>query len=404
MLEAGTANVHFLLPIVVTTCTAKLVGNLFGHEGVYEIGLRRKKLRCGMCECDASASRCGMCECDASASRCGMCECNVSASRCGMCECDASASRCGMCECDASASRCGMCECDASASRCGMCECDASASRARHPFVTRDAFVGLRFLQHESSWEMDLCTAADVMSRPPVTLTVVARVGDILDKLRLCEHHGFPVVSMTDEGDPSFTRVDPSTSLGDGLHDCKFEGLILRSQLLHILSARYGDDGPDPGALWYKVTAASLQEVCVDGEPVMYDLMAYNTPVTVAALSDLSDADRARWVNLGAYMNCASYTVLESCPLSRAYKLFREMGLRHLPVLDIQNRVVGMLARANFSEEALEHAVRAYYREEELNQQAHEVITPRLHGYQQVWLPCARARSFVSADGRRAFG
>jgi CBS domain-containing protein len=232
---------------------------------------------------------------------------------------------------------------------------------------------------------MDLCTAADVMSRPPVTLTVVARVGDILDKLRLCEHHGFPVVSMTDEGDPSFTRVNPSTSLGDGLHDCKFEGLILRSQLLHILSTRYWDDGPDPGALWYKVTAASLQEVCVDGEPVMYDLMAYNTPVTVAALSDLSDADRARWVNIGAYMNCACYTVMESCPLSRAYKLFREMGLRHLPVLDIQNRVVGMLARANFSEEALEHAVRAYYREEELNQQAHEVITPRLHGYQQVW-------------------
>ena len=41
----GTANVHFLLPIVVTTVTAKFVGNLFGHEGVYEIGLRRKKLR-----------------------------------------------------------------------------------------------------------------------------------------------------------------------------------------------------------------------------------------------------------------------------------------------------------------------------------------------------------------------
>jgi len=44
-MHQGTANVHFLLPIVVTTCTAKLVGNLFGHEGVYEIGLRRKKLR-----------------------------------------------------------------------------------------------------------------------------------------------------------------------------------------------------------------------------------------------------------------------------------------------------------------------------------------------------------------------
>ena len=50
MVHSGTANVHFLLPIVVTTCTAKLVGNLFGHEGVYEIGLRRKKLRYATCQ------------------------------------------------------------------------------------------------------------------------------------------------------------------------------------------------------------------------------------------------------------------------------------------------------------------------------------------------------------------
>ena len=27
----GTANVHFLLPMVVTTCTAKFVGNFFGY-------------------------------------------------------------------------------------------------------------------------------------------------------------------------------------------------------------------------------------------------------------------------------------------------------------------------------------------------------------------------------------
>ena len=57
--------------------------------------------------------------------------------------------------------------------------------------------------------------------------------------------------------------------------------------------------------------------------------------------------------------------------MSRAYKLFRgaqfayftstkvqiltqktllDMGLRHLPVLDVQNRVIGMLARENFNE------------------------------------------------------
>ena len=88
--------------------------------------------------------------------------------------------------------------------------------------------------------------------------------------------------------------------------------------------------------------------------------------MTASALADLSDADRARWINIGAYMNCACYTIMESCPLSRAYKLFRDMGLRHLPVLDIQNRVVGMLARANFDEETLHRVVHTYYRRVEM--------------------------------------
>lgn len=297
----GTANVHFLLPIVVTTCTAKLVGNLFGHEGVYEIGLRRKKLR---------------------------------------------------------------------------------------------------FLDHEPSWQMDLCSAADVMARPPVTFPVVARVGDILDKLRICEHNGFPVVSMTDEGDPCSRALDRNDTLGDGLHDCKFEGLILRSQLLYILSTRYLDEGTDPSALWYKVTAASLEEVSVDGHAGVYDLMAYKRRMDVNALADMSDLDRARWVNIGAYMNCACYSILESCPLSRAYKLFRDMGLRHLPVLDTQNRVVGVITRTNFAEETVHAALSTYYREEEIHQQPREIIPPRLNGYQQVFRMLHReAIAAPEADG-----
>lgn len=38
-----------------------------------------------------------------------------------------------------------------------------------------------------------------------------------------------------------------------------------------------------------------------------------------------------RYVNLGAYMNAASYTVMENCPLTRAFKLFRNLGSRPLP-------------------------------------------------------------------------
>jgi hypothetical protein len=67
-----------------------------------------------------------------------------------------------------------------------------------------------------------------------VWFAVVTRVGDILDKLRMCQHNGFPVVSMTDEGDPAFARNESGLTLGDGLRDCKFEGIILRSQVCRL--------------------------------------------------------------------------------------------------------------------------------------------------------------------------
>ncbi|EKX50663.1 hypothetical protein GUITHDRAFT_66769 [Guillardia theta CCMP2712] len=41
----GTGNVHSLLPVVVSTCVANLVGNFFGKEGLYDVLIKRKKLR-----------------------------------------------------------------------------------------------------------------------------------------------------------------------------------------------------------------------------------------------------------------------------------------------------------------------------------------------------------------------
>jgi hypothetical protein len=53
------------------------------------------------------------------------------------------------------------------------------------------------------------------------------------------------------------------------------------------------------------------------------------------------------------YMNAACLCVTNSTPLSRAYRLFRTMGLRHLPVVDLENRVIGILSRASFSKDML---------------------------------------------------
>jgi CBS domain-containing protein len=298
----GTANVHFLLPIVVTTCTAKFVGNFFGHEGVYEIGMRKKKLR---------------------------------------------------------------------------------------------------FLEHEPEWEMDLCVAGDVMATPVATLPIVARVGDIAASLKRCRHNGFPVLSLHDEDAPApkdaLAEAEERRSGGAAAGAIeakdvpygKFEGIVLRAQLRHILSARYQADGDDPNGLWHRVTAESPDDIKLDGDVELYELMASTNRIGREGVSDwestdFAAADLARLVNLGPYMNAACYTVAESCPLTRAFKLFRNLGLRHLPVTDCQNHVVGMLSRASFAEGRLHEAMEHYYREEERHQRHDESTTPRLDGRTQV--------------------
>ena len=43
------------------------------------------------------------------------------------------------------------------------------------------------------------------------------------------------------------------------------------------------------------------------------------------------------------------YTVLQICPLPRVFTLFRTMGLRHLPVTDDQNCIVGLITRKDLT-------------------------------------------------------
>jgi len=51
------------------------------------------------------------------------------------------------------------------------------------------------------------------------------------------------------------------------------------------------------------------------------------------------------FVDLTPYINVASLTVQENCPLARIYELFRCLGLRHLTVLDKNHYVVGIITR-----------------------------------------------------------
>jgi H+/Cl- antiporter ClcA len=58
---------------------------------------------------------------------------------------------------------------------------------------------------------------------------------------------------------------------------------------------------------------------------------------------------KRKWVSLGSIMNRGTYSVTETCPVSKAHHLFTALGLRHLIVLGAQSggEVVGILTRIN---------------------------------------------------------
>ncbi|KAL7748494.1 hypothetical protein RI367_006189 [Sorochytrium milnesiophthora] len=66
-----------------------------------------------------------------------------------------------------------------------------------------------------------------------------------------------------------------------------------------------------------------------------------------AAVQSARDSElRVSWLD---YSNLSPHSVQETCTASKAYKLFRSLGLRHLVVVNEENRVVGIITREDFA-------------------------------------------------------
>ncbi|CAE7649249.1 Clcn7 [Symbiodinium pilosum] len=157
--------------------------------------------------------------------------------------------------------------------------------------------------------------ARDIKSLPP-TAPVKQLVGLLQDESH--NHHGFPVVDMS-----------------SGV----FLGLIRRSELLHILERgkRFSFEANHQGAF--------------GGQKDLVHPMVYNlTPEEI--LEQISEEDLDKQVNLMPYMNRAAYTVPHKASVLRCFAIFRSIGLRHLPVLDEQSRLRGLITRKDL---LLEH-------------------------------------------------
>ena len=76
-------------------------------------------------------------------------------------------------------------------------------------------------------------------------------------------------------------------------------------------------------------------------------------------------------VDIEPLIDVSAMSVRDDFPTSRAFILFRSMGLRHLTVVDKMNRPVGMITRKDLIGMHIEHAVHSQSNPLLANQHAH---------------------------------
>ncbi|XP_064170805.1 H(+)/Cl(-) exchange transporter 7 isoform X1 [Anguilla rostrata] len=177
------------------------------------------------------------------------------------------------------------------------------------------------FLHWEAPATSHSLTAREVMSSPVTCFSRVEKVGTIVDILSntSTNHNGFPVVP----------------GVGDDNEPGRICGLILRSQLIVLLK--------------HKVFVERARSRLQQRRLQLKDFRdAYPRFPPIQSIH-VSQDERECMMDLTQFMNPTPYTVPQETSLPRVFKLFRALGLRHLVVIDHENRVVGLVTRKDLA-------------------------------------------------------
>ncbi|TMS15556.1 H(+)/Cl(-) exchange transporter 7 [Larimichthys crocea] len=127
----------------------------------------------------------------------------------------------------------------------------------------------------------------------------------------------------------------PVTCLNRIEKPAKLCGLILRSQLIVLLK--------------HKVFVELARSRLTHRKLQLKDFRdAYPRFPPIQSIH-VSQDERECMMDLMEFMNATPYTVPQETSLPRVFKLFRALGLRHLVVVDDENRVVGLVTRKDLA-------------------------------------------------------
>lgn len=174
---------------------------------------------------------------------------------------------------------------------------------------------GIPLLDWDAPFTFRKFKARHIMHPHPVCLPVVVSLKHAVDVLQTNTHSGFPVINARGQ----------------------FIGLILRSQVISMIKSQAFQIGDQIGA------RNRYRNMSVDD--FLADYPRYPTISEVLRGGNVPINDPSLFLNLEPYLNPSPFVVRDESSLSRAFRLFRTMGLRHLVIVNLHNEVVGIITR-----------------------------------------------------------
>jgi len=180
------------------------------------------------------------------------------------------------------------------------------------------ALKGIPFIDSEPPYCMEKMDAHDIMTKDVKMFPLVVSIGHIIETLKNCNHNGFPVIDTGDKGQSKTLK-----------------GLIIRRQLTVLLETK----------IWTKKFLPQANEF-------RRQMAREQKPIEVIE-DNIDDHEKDYQLDLRPYMNCSPFSVTEEFYSIYAFRLFRSMGLRHLPVVDDNNQVKGIITRKDIIDSAI---------------------------------------------------
>ncbi|XP_074879367.1 chloride channel protein C-like [Buteo buteo] len=192
------------------------------------------------------------------------------------------------------------------------------------------------FVRHRRKWlNLELFSARDVMEPGVRVLHLKENIASLARLLASTSHGGFPVVC----------RPKPD-------HAEVFQGTIKRLELCMLLENEHIFEPQTSDETFSSSPPLSYEKITVEKLPNLSRLtVLLNRYTTDPRYQQL-------FINLDPYINKSAMSVQAHFSLQRTYIIFRTLGLRHLTVVDRQNRVVGVITRKDLMPFPLEERLR----------------------------------------------